>query len=128
MFDDEISPEELFNRFFAGGGFGGGPFGMRASFHRLGICTLTRLQKVASADRSSSLIWAEALGSQYTGWVAERHDGGHGTPNSRSKAERVPLRSYCHCSCSSFCPCCPRSSPAQDHLDPASASTIRSRP
>ncbi|ETN47119.1 uncharacterized protein HMPREF1541_01309 [Cyphellophora europaea CBS 101466] len=26
MFDDEISPEELFNRFFGGGGFGGGPF------------------------------------------------------------------------------------------------------
>lgn len=29
-FDDEISPEELFNRFFGGGGgggFGGGPFG-----------------------------------------------------------------------------------------------------
>jgi DnaJ homolog subfamily B member 12 len=29
MFNDEISPEELFNRFFGGGGFGGGPFGMR---------------------------------------------------------------------------------------------------
>ena len=31
MFEDEISPEELFNRFFGGGGFGGGggPFGMR---------------------------------------------------------------------------------------------------
>ncbi|RMZ89405.1 hypothetical protein DV736_g3364, partial [Chaetothyriales sp. CBS 134916] len=29
MFDDEISPEEVFNRFFAGGGFGG-PFGMAA--------------------------------------------------------------------------------------------------
>lgn len=29
MFDDEISPEELFNRFFGGGGVGmGGPFGM----------------------------------------------------------------------------------------------------
>ncbi|RMZ81008.1 hypothetical protein DV738_g2495, partial [Chaetothyriales sp. CBS 135597] len=27
IFDDEISPEEVFNRFFAGGGFGG-PFGM----------------------------------------------------------------------------------------------------
>ena len=26
MFDDEISPEELFNRFFGGGGMGG-PFG-----------------------------------------------------------------------------------------------------
>ena len=35
MFEDEISPEELFNRFFGGGGFGGGgfggPFGMRTS-------------------------------------------------------------------------------------------------
>lgn len=27
MFEDEISPEELFNRFF-GGGMGAGPFGM----------------------------------------------------------------------------------------------------
>lgn len=27
MFEDEISPEELFNRFFSGAGFGG-PFGM----------------------------------------------------------------------------------------------------
>ena len=26
-FEDEISPEELFNRFFGGGGMGGGPFG-----------------------------------------------------------------------------------------------------
>ncbi|KAL8818050.1 MAG: hypothetical protein Q9223_003236 [Gallowayella weberi] len=27
MFEEEISPEELFNRFFGGGGMGGGPFG-----------------------------------------------------------------------------------------------------
>ncbi|KAI4117571.1 MAG: hypothetical protein LQ345_002225 [Seirophora villosa] len=27
IFEDEISPEELFNRFFGGGGMGGGPFG-----------------------------------------------------------------------------------------------------
>lgn len=27
MYEDEISPEELFNRFFGGGGFGGGGFG-----------------------------------------------------------------------------------------------------
>ena len=27
MFNDEISPEELFNRFFGGGGGMGGPFG-----------------------------------------------------------------------------------------------------
>ena len=30
MFEDEISPEELFNRFFGGGGMGG-PFGMSMS-------------------------------------------------------------------------------------------------
>ena len=30
MFEDEISPEELFNRFF-GGGVGGGPFGASLS-------------------------------------------------------------------------------------------------
>jgi DnaJ-class molecular chaperone len=27
MYEDEISPEELFNRFFGGGGMGGGGFG-----------------------------------------------------------------------------------------------------
>jgi DnaJ family protein B protein 12 len=27
FYEDEISPEELFNRFFGGGGLGGGPFG-----------------------------------------------------------------------------------------------------
>lgn len=27
MFEDEISPEELFNRFFGGGGMGGGGMG-----------------------------------------------------------------------------------------------------
>ena len=31
MFEDEISPEELFNRFFGGGGMGGGPFGRLSS-------------------------------------------------------------------------------------------------
>ena len=31
MFEDEISPEELFNRFF-GGGMGGGSFGRLSSF------------------------------------------------------------------------------------------------
>lgn len=37
MYDDEISPEELFNRFFGGGGggFGGGPFGMCSYAHIL---------------------------------------------------------------------------------------------
>lgn len=33
MFDDEISPEELFNRFF-GGGMGGGPFGMAGPYYK----------------------------------------------------------------------------------------------
>ena len=36
MFEDEISPEELFNRFFGGGG-GGGPFGMNHLFLSLYI-------------------------------------------------------------------------------------------
>lgn len=34
MFDEEISPEELFNRFFGGGGGGYGPFGMHANFQK----------------------------------------------------------------------------------------------
>jgi DnaJ homolog subfamily B member 12 len=31
MFEDEISPEELFNRFFGGGGGFGGPFGQMST-------------------------------------------------------------------------------------------------
>ena len=31
MFEDEISPEEMFNRFFGGGGMGAGPFGRSSS-------------------------------------------------------------------------------------------------
>lgn len=44
MFEDEISPEELFNRFFGGGGMGGGPFGMKlySSFQGHGAYMLTR--------------------------------------------------------------------------------------
>jgi DnaJ homolog subfamily B member 12 len=32
FYEDEISPEELFNRFFGGGGMGGGPFGPFGGF------------------------------------------------------------------------------------------------
>ena len=32
-FQDEISPEELFNRFFGGGGFAGSPFGKTIITH-----------------------------------------------------------------------------------------------
>ena len=48
MFEDEISPEELFNRFFGGGGgLGGGPFGKPApsqsrSFSSL-LCSVSRI-------------------------------------------------------------------------------------
>lgn len=39
MFEDEISPEELFNRFF-GGGMGGGPFGELILYGRaLFVCS-----------------------------------------------------------------------------------------
>lgn len=37
-FEDEISPEELFNRFFGGGGGGGGPFGMSEFYEGSGLC------------------------------------------------------------------------------------------
>lgn len=38
-YEDEISPEELFNRFFGGGGLGGGfPFGTSRPFLRYEIC------------------------------------------------------------------------------------------
>ena len=44
MFDDEISPEELFNRFFGGGGMGGGPFGRSLSLGGERDCLLTLTQ------------------------------------------------------------------------------------
>lgn len=48
MFEDEISPEELFNRFFGGGGMGGGPFGRLLSQGEGTDCLLTPEQAVES--------------------------------------------------------------------------------
>ena len=41
MFEEEISPEELFNRFF-GGGMGGGPFGGNFLLRIYKLHSLTR--------------------------------------------------------------------------------------
>lgn len=63
MFDDEISPEELFNRFF-GGGMGGGPFGEPWPLVRVRSCkpVLILYQEICSAAEAPSLYstWEEA--------------------------------------------------------------------
>lgn len=68
MFEDEISPEELFNRFFGGGGMGGGPFGRlliiprekcRAYLHsrRLRFRATVRLQPRRRSRLQGTSIW-----------------------------------------------------------------------
>lgn len=76
MFDDEISPEELFNRFFAGGGFGG-PFGMRR-FHFFILRKNTNTaQKEALVALSLSSTWAADPASQSIEWAAATPDEDH---------------------------------------------------
>ena len=50
MFEDEISPEELFNRFFGGGGFGGGPFGTVCPFVKRFIFALSSSLSLSGID------------------------------------------------------------------------------
>lgn len=38
MWEDEMSPEEMFQRFFGGGGFGGGPFGGKSAGYSMSPC------------------------------------------------------------------------------------------
>ena len=68
MFEDEISPEEMFNRFFGGGGMGGGPFGKlktnfgdrrHAYFHirRFRLRATIRLQSRRWSRLQGTPIW-----------------------------------------------------------------------
>jgi hypothetical protein len=59
MFEDEISPEELFNRFFAGAGFGG-PFGM--SMYPLSTI------ETSSTNWCRWRLWRTAVCFQYGRW------------------------------------------------------------
>ena len=93
MYEEEISPDELFNRFFGGGGMGGGfgPFGMV-----LPILTahpapeLTIFQAASTPALNSSSTWAVALASVSTKWAAGAHDEDHAKPRRRVKKARNP--------------------------------------
>lgn len=59
MFEEEISPEELFNRFFGGGGMGGGgfgAFGMDPAFSDPGLRTYTKQGQIRLWAAASSLF------------------------------------------------------------------------
>jgi hypothetical protein len=85
MFEEEISPEELFRQFFGGGmgggGFGGGPFGGFGMYQNGGrkLLTqqLTRAQQ--AAETVSSSTWVADPESDYTRWAATILEEGHTT-------------------------------------------------
>lgn len=60
MFEDEISPEELFNRFFGGGGMGGGAFGMviRAFGHSRSAYVVSRRLRYGPTIRLQLRGWS----------------------------------------------------------------------
>jgi curved DNA-binding protein CbpA len=88
MFDDELSPEELFNRFF-GGGMGGvfaGMFERRLRF--FGTTPYDYLQEAIplAAAHSSSSTWGVDQGFEYISLAAYIHGGGQGLPPRRGSA------------------------------------------
>jgi len=71
MWEEEISPEEMFNRFFGGGGGGFGGFGGKSPTHRSRDRrreTDLNLQAVecSTLRRNLSLTWEGVLGSEFT--------------------------------------------------------------
>ena len=79
MFEEEISPEELFNRFFGGGfgGMGGGgfsPFGMGLELSHISSNIGMRLfTNYVQAAHSSSSTWEEGPVSAFTSSVVPGH-------------------------------------------------------
>lgn len=74
MFADEISPEELFNQFFAGGG----PFGMAGSQQKRSGCALTHhrrrrwhVRRWRVTVRLQSRRWTRLQSTSVRRWAAE---------------------------------------------------------
>lgn len=113
MWEEEMSPEEMFQRFF-GGGFGG-PFGgesfttgrqqaagdmqLHYDVKRL---TKRRMQQASTRDRSLSSTLAGIEASVYIKWAAASLAGG--------RAKRQPARSGRRRAGTRWCRCCPSSS------------------
>lgn len=115
MWEEEMSPEEMFQRFF-GGGFGGGfggPFGgefctgsrdmhLHCNGRRL---TRIRVQQASTRDRNSFSTSAGTEVSVYIKWAAASLAGGHAKRHlARSGRRRAGTR-WCHCCPSSSCSC-----------------------
>lgn len=117
MFDDEISPEDLFRQFFGGGMGGqfGGPFGgTDTSFGR------TRIMLTGSAQGSTEAhpaLYSTSVVAQASGSInsaAASHGGGRTITSSRMAARRRLTQHFKPCSrysCSSFSRSYHRSSP-----------------
>ena len=96
FYEDEISPEELFNRFFGGGMGGGFPFGTNIR--------LTVAWKYANVVQAADLaaakvlfsIWEEVLASGYTKWAVVCHGGGQ-LDLVRLSNHKDLLRSHSYC-------------------------------
>jgi hypothetical protein len=132
MFEEEISPEELFRQFFGGGmgggGFGGGPFGGFGMYQNGGrkLLTqqLTRAQQ--AAETVSSSTWVADPESDYTRWAATILEEGHTTIPTNHQPHPWPHYNlscrYSYCSSSLFCL---PSSPAPNQPTQVSASTTQ---
>jgi curved DNA-binding protein CbpA len=92
MYEDEISPEELFNRFFGGGGLGGG-FGEYRGSSASGA-RLTLRQVVASVALNLSSTWVVDRVSEYIRWEEVDHEQDQETPQTR---RRQGLERSCSC-------------------------------
>ena len=103
MFDDEISPEELFNRFFGGGGMGG-PFGIDdAQLQRRRKHNTNSLQVEAclTLGRNSCLTWAAAPASECINLGVD----GQGEDPEKPMAKVTTGHKVHSVRCQIFCPC-----------------------
>jgi curved DNA-binding protein CbpA len=96
MFEEEISPEELFNRFFGGGGMGGGfsPFGKSSVIAAPVLCYLLTLLE---ADHSLFSIWEVAPVSESINSVASGLGDGRKMPTARLNRHRPAGRPSRNC-------------------------------
>lgn len=94
MYEEEISPEELFNRFFGGGGMGGmgggfGPFGKNnlSSDNWWKFANGYQVVECLILGHSLSLTWVVVLESACINLAEPGHEDGPGkqTNNLRSK-------------------------------------------
>lgn len=96
MFEEEISPEELFRQFFGGGmgggGFGGGPFGMDASSSTTSTSGSTRTQNQQTQRRAqtqSQSVTESSFSFNFSWNFGWSWSGGWSSNSSNTHAQRV---------------------------------------